>query len=236
MWRRKLPPERHGGREPSGVASSAGDGDAGRPKSLVGRARESARAALRFLSRCVSRLRRALRRSAPPLLDGPDPQTSPSWVEGGKTAQIGTTTEAERDLLRVLLELTTGLWRIRRATPPPNDDESPDELRRLRRHVDATWDILASAGVEVRDHTGGRYVTGMALKVLAFQPVAGVTVEVIDETVKPSIFYKDRLRQPGEVIVATPEAARDGSVEARGQPPAAPDDPGGTERGGTSEQ
>jgi len=106
---------------------------------------------------------------------------------------------------RLIAEVATGLWRIRRKALPGGAEEPSEAMRSVSRHVEAVWDTLTSAKVEIRDHTKERYVTGMALKVIAFQPVSGVQAETILETIKPSVFFHDRLIQRGEVIVATPE-------------------------------
>ena len=65
--------------------------------------------------------------------------------------------------------------------------------------------MLSSAKVELRDYDKEKYVDGMALKVIAFQPSSSCHVKTIIETIKPSIFYNDKLIQIGEVIVATPD-------------------------------
>jgi hypothetical protein len=109
-----------------------------------------------------------------------------------------------KELLSLLTDVTTGLWRLKRKMAPPGQTEAPAELKRLYRYVESAWDTLASGKVEVRDPTGERYVDGMALKVIAFQPTEGTVEETIAETIKPSIFYRDQLVQRGEVIVATP--------------------------------
>ena len=109
-----------------------------------------------------------------------------------------------KELLRLLTDLATGLWRIRRKMAALGEGVSPEEMRKLNRYVESAWDMLAGAKVEVQDLTGEKYVDGMALKVIAFQPTEGVAGEVVDETIKPTVFYRDQLVQRGEVIVTTP--------------------------------
>ena len=107
-------------------------------------------------------------------------------------------------LVRSVASVATALWRVRAKLLQDRSSELPEDLRNLPRHVESAWDALWASSVEVRDHTGQRYVAGMALKVVAFQPTAGIGTEVIQETIKPSVFYKDKLVQRGEVIVGTP--------------------------------
>ena len=111
-----------------------------------------------------------------------------------------------KELFLLIADLATGLWRIDKKSATDGIDEATGSMRSLRRHVESTLDALTSARIEVHDHTGQKYVTGMALKVIAFQPTSAVQIEKIAETIKPSVFYKDQLIQRGEVIVETPEA------------------------------
>ncbi len=147
----------------------------------------------------------------PPEFRIPRPAWTPEMVELLRKLQVRESTispkldaAAEVDaLLHLVADFATGLWRIRNRVAP-NGGEPPDELRAVWRHVESTWDALASATIEIRDHTGERYVDGMALKVVAFQPTEGVPRETVSETIKPSIAYKGKLIQKGEVVVATP--------------------------------
>jgi hypothetical protein len=99
-------------------------------------------------------------------------------------------------------------------------ERAGDDVRQrgLVRHVEAAHDVFAQRGVEIRDPTGDKYVPGMALSVLAFQPTPGLLHEKIIETIKPTILYRDQILQRGDVIVGTPEEADE---EAVAQAPAA---------------
>jgi hypothetical protein len=110
---------------------------------------------------------------------------------------------------RLIAELATGVWRLRRrlqATGVDRPDQPRDELRRAGRDVEAMWDALTQAGVQVLDPTGSPYDPGQSLTVLAFQPTPGLSQERVIETVKPTVYLRARWAQMGEVIVGTPEA------------------------------
>ena len=109
-----------------------------------------------------------------------------------------------RALLKVVAELATALWRIRRRMLQEGEGKPPEQWRPLYRYVESAWDALHSARAEIRDHPGERYVAGLALNVIVFQPREGRMDETIEETVKPSVFFADKLIQRGEVIVAIP--------------------------------
>jgi hypothetical protein len=144
------------------------------------------------------------------------PAGSPSQVSEGKAAEpVATAAPVEpprqqielRELLLLARDAATALWRIRRRMLA--DAEAAGDVakqRGLARHVDAAYDLFAQRGIEIRDPTGEKYVPGMNLGVLAFQPTPGLAHEKIIETIKPTILYHDQLLQRGDVIVGTPEA------------------------------
>ncbi len=122
------------------------------------------------------------------------------------------------DVYPLLTDVITSLWRARRRMLPDEGKEPPDALRPSYRHISAAWDALASDRVEIKDHTGERYVPGMALQVIAFQPTPGLTHETVLETIKPSVFHADTLIQRGEVIVGTPSSPADAGTDSAASP------------------
>ncbi len=110
----------------------------------------------------------------------------------------------EEELLDMAADVGTLVWRIQRRLV--GTGELPKPLQRLSRDVERTWDALTQGGIEIIDHTGGHYEGGMALRVITSQPVSGLVQRQIIETLKPTIYYKDKIIQMGEVIVGVPEA------------------------------
>lgn len=129
---------------------------------------------------------------------------APANQEEQKAAADGA---APKEFLSFLADLGTGLWRLRQKMVQPGTNEPLDEMRRAYRHLESTWDVLGEAGAQILDHTnefvpeGGIY----ALQVIAYQPTPGLSREQVVETIKPTIYYQDRLIQMGEVIIGTPE-------------------------------
>lgn len=113
---------------------------------------------------------------------------------------------AEKKQMRFLADVGTGLWRLRQKMLQPGTERPLEEMRRAYRHLESVWDVLAEAGVEIQDHTDTLFDPGMSLRVIAFQPTAGIERERVLETIKPTIYFQKRSIQMGEVIVATPEA------------------------------
>ncbi len=97
-------------------------------------------------------------------------------------------------------ELATSLWRLRTRA-----ERSPDTPRVMVRHLEAAWDVLAEAGIEIKDHVNEPFDPGVAFKVLAFQPTPGIVREQVVETMRPGIYLGSRTLQMAEVIVGTPE-------------------------------
>lgn len=111
----------------------------------------------------------------------------------------------EKEQTRLLADLATNLWRLRGRMVDPTTGTARDQVRREYRHVETMWDALTQSGIEVQDHTGARFEIGMALKVLTYQPVTGLSQERVRETIKPSIYQRGKPIQVGEVIVECPE-------------------------------
>jgi hypothetical protein len=123
----------------------------------------------------------------------------------GKMTPYQAKQESEEQRMRFLADIGTGLWRLRQKMVKSGTDQPLEEMRRAYRHLESTWDALIQGGIEIQDHTGERFDSGMSLQAIAFQPVAGFGYEKVIETIKPTVYYKGRVIQMGEVIVGTPE-------------------------------
>lgn len=108
--------------------------------------------------------------------------------------------------MRLQAEVLTGLWRLRSRLLKPGTEEPLEETKRAYRHFETSWDALTAAGFRVEDYTRQPFRPGLNVDVLAYEESAGLTSEIILETVKPGVFYNDLLIQRAEVIVGTPEA------------------------------
>lgn len=122
----------------------------------------------------------------------------------------------ERERTRFLADLATGVWRLRSKMVEAGTQRPKEQFRREYRHLESIWDLLAQSGMEIQDHTGKPFDSGQALKVLAFQPTPGARRERVQETVKPTVYFKGRHIQMGEVIVESPEKTDDGGGAAKG--------------------
>lgn len=100
----------------------------------------------------------------------------------------------------------TTVFRMHQLVQSPSG-RSPEEMfRLLSHHAKSLLDTLAESGLRIHDHTGEIIPdTGACeLHILTFQPTPGVAGQIVLETIKPSVWYKEQVIQRGQVIVAAP--------------------------------
>lgn len=107
--------------------------------------------------------------------------------------------------LGLMTQVGTGLWRLRNKMVEAATGRPREEIRRAYRHLESVWDAMVEAGFDIQDHTGAPFDSGLSLKVIAFQPMAGMVREQVIETIKPTIYFNRERIQMGEVIVGCPE-------------------------------
>ncbi|VAW65820.1 hypothetical protein MNBD_GAMMA09-3309 [hydrothermal vent metagenome] len=112
--------------------------------------------------------------------------------------------EALPDKTGLLADIATGLWRTRKNIVEEGADTPKDGMEKAFRHVQSVFDVLETAEMQIKDHTGEKWADGRLINVVAFQPMPELTEEIIIETIKPSIFFKDQHIQKAQVIVGTP--------------------------------
>lgn len=111
-----------------------------------------------------------------------------------------------KHLKKTLAGVAVHLWRIKKRMTNENG-EPLEEFRRNFRHVQAALDDLTNSQIEIKDFDHQIIPENgvLSIRVLAYQPTAGISSEQIIETVKPAIYYKGETIQHGEVIVGIPE-------------------------------
>lgn len=114
------------------------------------------------------------------------------------------TSELPERQRRLVVTLATNLWRTRQKMIDPVSGEPPEHMRKAYRHVRSMWDALRESEIEIQDHTNQPFHLGQTLNAIAFEPRAGLSKDTVLETVKPTIYFRKRLIQMGEVIVGTP--------------------------------
>ncbi|GAA3867388.1 hypothetical protein [Streptomyces sedi] len=118
-------------------------------------------------------------------------------TEGGASAETAPDTDA-------LLRAAIGLWRAERKLEQEADVLTGANLRQVRRQVNAIRRALVDDGLEIQEHDGLPFDSGHSLEVLVFQEDPGLTRETVLETVRPTIHFRGRRIQMGQVIVGRP--------------------------------
>jgi hypothetical protein len=106
-----------------------------------------------------------------------------------------------------MVTICTKVWRLRNEIIKQADDPQAKDLSYATAYLDSLWEQLSDAGLEIRDHTGEAIPkTGIyMLKVVAQQPMDGITHRRVIETLKPTIYFNEKILQVGEVIVGIPK-------------------------------
>jgi hypothetical protein len=100
--------------------------------------------------------------------------------------------------------LATHVWRAKKKMIEAETGEPREEMKRVYRHVEGVFDVFAQMGIVLNDWLDQPYDAGLPVKVLSFQPTPGLSRDMILEVVRPTVIWKDRLLQLGEVIVGIP--------------------------------
>jgi hypothetical protein len=145
----------------------------------------------------LSQLQAALSKPTPPPAAAPAPG-APAPAEE-ETAALST----------ALGDLATQVWRARGRIIDPATGEPREEMKRVHRHIEGALDVLKQLGLTMNDWVNQPYDAGLPVKVLAFQPTPGLTRDTILEAVRPTVIWKDRLLQMGEVVVGIPVSSED---------------------------
>jgi len=111
-----------------------------------------------------------------------------------------------REMMSLLADVGTGLWRIRKMLALAAKSKTEGELTSIYRPFDSTWNKLMQAGLEIKGHDGDIIKGGEALQIIAFQKSRSLNRDTVIETLRPTIHYRGKIVQMGEVIVGTPES------------------------------
>jgi len=108
-------------------------------------------------------------------------------------------------VIQALSAIATNAWRARNKMVNRESGEVKDEMKHVLRHIEAIFEALSLIDVLVEDMKGRPYDSGMALKVVGYEPTPNLSKEQIVDEIKPTITLQGQRIQMGEVIVGTPE-------------------------------
>jgi len=138
---------------------------------------------------------------APVEVPAPEPVSAPAPVV------VPVSSDAYLDELgSSMASLATQVWRARSRIIDPATGEPREEMRRVHRHVQGALDSLTEMGLVINDWLNQPYDSGLPVKVLTFQPASDVQRDTVLEATRPTVIWKERLLQMGEVIVGIPQS------------------------------
>ena len=107
--------------------------------------------------------------------------------------------------LKTLASIATYTWKAKSRLENAGGVEQSEVLKRVSGDIGRIWKVLVyDLGLEIKGHTGDFFDYGLPLKVVTTQPTAGITKERVIETIKPTIYWRNKIIQMGEVVIATP--------------------------------
>ena len=104
---------------------------------------------------------------------------------------------------KLLADAATNLWRAQRRLARDGGTSTARD-RQAGRYLRTCREALTDAGMVIQDHDGDAFHPGRSIEVLTFQEDPALAGEVVLETVRPTIYLRDRRIQTGQVIVAGP--------------------------------
>ncbi len=119
-----------------------------------------------------------------------------------------------------LVGAATGIWRALRKLDQNTGSLSAADLRQIRIQVRASRKALADDGLEIQEHDGEPFDSGLSLEALVFQDEPELTREVVLETVRPTVYFRGRRIQMGQVIVGQPAPPQPDGDETTKETPA----------------
>lgn len=111
-----------------------------------------------------------------------------------------------KQLLIIIVELLVIFWRMEKRIDQlvKMDELGEDNHKKISRFFYNAQDLIEANNLRVSDHTNELNTGGEAYMVVAYQPEEELTEEKVVETIKPTIYFKDKILQRGEVIVGQP--------------------------------
>lgn len=109
--------------------------------------------------------------------------------------------------MEALCDIAIHAWRLQRRMKDRVTKQVLEEQRAGHRNVEGILETLERVGVKLRDREGEAYDYGLPERVVGAEKRVGLEREMVAETIRPSLFFRDQIIKPGEIIIAVPEAA-----------------------------
>lgn len=125
-----------------------------------------------------------------------------------KSPEIKTVDVLPAAFAKEILAIVINVWRLKLRLMDPHSKEHKEELgkedvKKIVRYLESIDDSFKQLGIEVIDRTGESFDYGLPEKVVTAKPQEGISKELVLETLRPTIKWKNHIF-PGEVEIATP--------------------------------
>ena len=104
-----------------------------------------------------------------------------------------------------LAEWAVHVWRIRQALQL-SGEHTEGWGKRAYRHVERLIDALEAGELSIVEHTGKRFDPGMFVEVVSSEPMQGVAVRTVKDTIRPAVYFRGQLIQRAQIVVGEPES------------------------------
>lgn len=133
---------------------------------------------------------------------------------GGETSFVAAIPEPTR---RLVCTFAIESWRMRRKLDRLPEGEMPDRLTGLSVSLERIESCLKDIDVECREYEDQPYDGGLNVSVLDYEERDDLSpgVELIIQTVSPSVHYQGYLLKRGEVVVGRAKDGRNASNDER---------------------
>jgi hypothetical protein len=112
------------------------------------------------------------------------------------------------DLMKCITTVATNSWKMKSRVfnekGKPREEIKKDDIKKLARHLDSIFEAFNGMGIEIRDRTNETYDYGLPDTIVSSAPRAGLSKELIVETIRPTIYWQNQIVQAGEIVIATP--------------------------------
>ena len=126
------------------------------------------------------------------------------YKQKGFSLVFSSSEELNRDMIEAVANVAVDLWKLDQRLKAQENKIETAVYQTLHRPLESAIQKMKQKGINIIDHINTAYDPGMDEKVLTTEERAGSSFDLVAETIKPTIFYKDSIIGRGEIIVGVP--------------------------------
>ena len=110
-------------------------------------------------------------------------------------------------LKNALIDVAGQVWRFKSRLGVLEKSIEARQWKGLDSVVRSILSCFLQAGLELKDHTGEVICGGESWTIVSWETMEGIETAKVVETIRPTLYYKNELIQPAEIIAGKPAAA-----------------------------